>query len=77
MFFFCSVGVQGIPYMKHQTNSDSLLLGIVVNKHWTNKHYPPAITIMLATSKNVLCPGHNYLITTGAYDPMLWLSAER
>ena len=29
------------------------------------------VTIMLATSKNVLFPGHNHLLTTGANDPTL------
>ena len=29
-----------------------------------------------ATSKNVLFPGHNILLTTGADDPILWLSAK-
>ena len=28
---------------------------------------------MLATSKNVLFPGHNHLLTTGTDDPTLWL----
>ena len=31
---------------------------------------------MLSTPKNVLFPGHNHLLTTGANDPSLWLSAE-
>ena len=31
---------------------------------------------MLATSKNVLFPGHNHLLTTGADDPTLWLLPE-
>ena len=29
------------------------------------------LTTMLDTSKNVLFPGHNYLLTTGADDPIL------
>ena len=29
------------------------------------------VTTMLATSTNVLFPGHNYLLTTGADDPTL------
>ena len=29
------------------------------------------VTIMLATSKNVLFPGNNHLLTTGADDPSL------
>ena len=29
-------------------------------------------TTMLATSKNVLFPGHNHLLTTGTDDPTLW-----
>ena len=31
---------------------------------------------MLATSKNVLFPGHNHLLTTGADDPTLKLSPD-
>ena len=31
---------------------------------------------MLATSKNVLFPGHNHLLTTGPDDPTLWLSPK-
>ena len=29
------------------------------------------VTTMVATSKNVLFPGHNHLLTTGADDPSL------
>ena len=29
------------------------------------------LTIVLSTSKNVLCPGHNHLLTTGTDDPSL------
>ena len=29
------------------------------------------VTTMLATSKNVLFPGHNHLLATGADDPSL------
>ena len=32
------------------------------------------VTIMLDTSKNVLCPGPNHLLTTGADIPTLSLS---
>ena len=32
------------------------------------------VTTMLATSKNVLFPGHNHLLTTGTDDLSLWLS---
>ena len=35
------------------------------------------VTTMLATSKNVLFPGHNHLLTTGTDDLTLWLSPER
>ena len=35
------------------------------------------VNTMLATSKNVLFPGHNKLLTTGTDDPTLWLSPER
>ena len=34
------------------------------------------VTTMLATSKNVLFPGHNHLLTTSTDDPALWLSPE-
>ena len=33
------------------------------------------VTTMLATSKNVLFPGHNHLVTTGTDDP--WLAGAR
>ena len=32
---------------------------------------------MLATSKNVIFPGHKYLLTTSTDDPTLWLLPER
>ena len=35
------------------------------------------VTTMLATSKNVIFPGHNHLLTTGTDDSILWLSPER
>ena len=34
------------------------------------------LTTMLATSKNVLFPGHNHLLTTSTDDPTLSLSPE-
>ena len=34
------------------------------------------VTDMLTTSKNVLFPGHNHLLTTGTDYPTLWLSIE-
>ena len=35
------------------------------------------VTTMLATSKNVLFPGHNHLLTTGTDDPTLWLQSDQ
>ena len=35
------------------------------------------VTTILVTSKNVLFPGHNRLLTTGTDDTTLWLSPER
>ena len=35
------------------------------------------VTTMLATSKKLLFPGHNHLLTTGTDDPTLWLSPKR
>ena len=34
------------------------------------------LTTMLSTSKNILFPGHNHLLTTGADEPTLLLSSE-
>ena len=34
------------------------------------------VTTMLATSENVLFPGHNHLLTTSPDDPTLWLLPE-
>ena len=31
------------------------------------------VTTMLATSENVLFPGHNHLLTTSTDNPTLWL----
>ena len=33
-------------------------------------HYPP-VTTMLETSKNVLFPGYNHVLTTGADDSLV------
>ena len=35
------------------------------------------VTIMLATSRSVLLPGHNHLLITGTDDLTLWLSKRR
>ena len=35
------------------------------------------VTTMLATSKNILFPGHNHLLTTGANDPTLIITLAR
>ena len=37
--------------------------------HWTKKSTIHQVTTMLANTKNVLCPGHNHLLTTGTDDP--------
>ena len=34
------------------------------------------VTTMLATSNNVLFPGHNHLLSRGTDDPTLWLLLE-
>ena len=36
--------------------------------HWAKKATINQVTTMLATSENVLFPGHNHLLTTGADD---------
>ena len=43
-----------------------------ITSHWAKKNPTMhQVTTMLATSKNVLFPGHNQLLTTGADDPSL------
>ena len=42
-------------------------------QHYTKKNTIHQVTIMLATYKNALFPGHNHLLTTGDDDPTLWL----
>ena len=44
--------------------------------HWAKKATIHQATAMLATSKNVLFPGHNDLLTTGTDDLTLWLSPK-
>ena len=39
--------------------------------HWAKKPSIHQVTTMLSTSKNVLFPGHNHLLTTGTDDPSL------
>ena len=41
-----------------------------------NKATIHRLTTMLSTSKNILFPGHNYLLTTGSDDPILQLSPK-
>ena len=45
--------------------------------HCTKKATIHHVTTMLVTSKNVIFPGYNHLLTTGTDDPTLWLSPER
>ena len=42
------------------------------SSHCATKTAIHQVTTMLATSKNVLCPGHSHLLTTSADDPTLW-----
>ena len=51
----------------HDTN-----LQVTLHKKATIQH----LTTMLATSKNVLFPGHNHLLTEGTDDPTFWISPE-
>ena len=50
-----------------------LFLGLTLHKKATIHQE----TTMLATSRNVLFPGYNHLLTTGADDLTLWLLPER
>ena len=69
-----------LPYMRRH-------LGYLLDNWWPNtarhnvtlrkKVTIHQLTTMLATSKNVLFPGHNHLLTTGTDGPTLWLSPER
>ena len=60
------------------TYSFSLNRNNTVNDSTTTvkKHTIHQVTTMLATSKNLLFPGHNHLLTTGADDPTLELLLE-
>ena len=51
----------GKPYSYIWTNATTLRKKAIIYQG----------TTMLATSKNVLFPGHNHLLTTGADDPSL------
>ena len=42
-------------------------------QHWAKTTLSTQLTTMLSTSKNVLLPGHNHLLTTSADDPSLQL----
>ena len=55
------------------------LFGIHLNlpEHAVQKNTIHQEITMLATSKNVLFPGHNHLLTNSADDPSLWLSPEQ
>ena len=65
----CTKQVKGFPSMNFVTQLvANLTLGKKVTMH--------LVTTMLATSKNVLFPGPNHLITTGADDVTLWLSPK-
>ena len=46
---------------------------MMVMLHWAKKATIHQVTAMLATSKNILFPGHNHLLTTGA-DNLLFLA---
>ena len=50
--------------------------GWSIYKYTGQKSYNPPANHMLSTSKNVLFPGHNHLLTISADDPSLWLSPE-
>ena len=43
---------------------------------WNENPTIHQVTNMLATSKTVIYPGYNHLLTTGTDDPTLWLSPE-
>ena len=40
-------------------------------EHCTKNYYIHHVTTMQATSKTILFPGHNHLLTTGTDDPTL------
>ena len=53
--------------------SDVVLLSCTAQKATMHVHQ---VTTMKATSKNILFPGHNHLLTTIADDTVFWLSPE-
>ena len=50
------------------------LTSLSICTNTTQKATIHQVTTILATSKNVLLPPANHLLTTGADDPSLWLS---
>ena len=50
-------------------------LYFAINFHRAKSHYRQ-VTTVLATSKHILFPDHNHLLTTGIDDPSLKLSPE-
>ena len=64
-------GHRDIPY---KTEENTLVF--LKKTHWAKKAIIHQVTTMLAISKNVLFPGHNYLQTTAIDDLTLLLSTE-
>ena len=59
-------------YEQNQTNSSFNTTLYCITQYKKNTIYQ--LTTMLSTSKNILFPGHNHLLTTGTDDLALWLS---
>ena len=55
-------------HMSLLSNKPAFIAGVDI---WAKKATIHQLTTMLATSKNVLFPGHNHLLTTSADGPTL------
>ena len=57
--------------MHFQPIIDVYLTSMPITEQKNTIHQVTAMLAMLATSKNVLFPGHNHLLITGTHDPTL------
>ena len=59
-------------HLRTRKKNPTYFLMMILQLHAGQKsHYIHQLTTMLSNSKNVLFPGQNHLLTTGADDPSL------
>ena len=62
-------------FSSHILTINTHYYGSYMNVHWTKKPLFTSYSPMLSTSRNVLFPGHNHLLTSGVDDPR-WQSGD-